>query len=224
MIYYTVYKVTNEINGKFYIGTHKTSNLDDKYMGSGKYLKYAQEKYGLENFRKEILYIFDTPDKMYKKEAEIVSVDFISEENTYNLKVGGFGGWDFINSNDELRVSKNRYAMQLAQQQGIIEKAIQGCNNARENDPAYDAKRFSKASRTLKEYYSDKPGTFKGRTHTDATKKLISQKVSALQKGKGNSQYGTRWIHSVHERKSKRIGKSDPLPEGWTEGRKMKFI
>lgn len=43
---YTVYKTTNIINGKYYIGVHKTTNPNDSYLGSGKAIKEAIKKYG----------------------------------------------------------------------------------------------------------------------------------------------------------------------------------
>lgn len=45
-MFYAIYKITNQIDGKFYIGSHKTKDLNDVYMGSGKYLIHAQKKYG----------------------------------------------------------------------------------------------------------------------------------------------------------------------------------
>jgi hypothetical protein len=98
LMFYLIYKITNNLNNKIYVGSHKTKNKDDGYMGSGKYLNYAINKYGVENFTKEILFIFDNATEMYDKEAEIVNDDFLAEENTYNLKRGGFGGFDYINS------------------------------------------------------------------------------------------------------------------------------
>jgi hypothetical protein len=95
-MHYTVYKVTNNINGMFYIGAHKTKDVNDDYMGSGKYLKRSQNKHGIGNFTKEILFTYDNPEEMYAKEAEIVNEEFIAEENTYNLKVGGSGGFDYV--------------------------------------------------------------------------------------------------------------------------------
>lgn len=96
-MFFTIYKTTCLVNQKFYIGSHRTSDLEDGYLGSGKYLKYAIEKHGREKFVKEILFVFDNPDDMYAKEAELVDKNFLSEENTYNLKVGGFGGFDYLN-------------------------------------------------------------------------------------------------------------------------------
>ena len=91
---YTVYKTTNLINGKFYIGTHKTNDPNDDYMGSGTLLRRAIEKYGRDNFRKDVLFLLDNPADMFAKEAELVDEEFLSENNTYNLKLGGCGGFD----------------------------------------------------------------------------------------------------------------------------------
>lgn len=95
-IYYTIYEITNKVNGKVYIGKHKTRKLNDNYMGSGKLIKAAIEKYGIENFTKEILYVFDNESDMNSKEKEIVTEDFCMKENTYNLAPGGKGGWSYV--------------------------------------------------------------------------------------------------------------------------------
>ena len=64
-------------------------------MGSGKVIIEAIKKYGLDNFEKEIIKIFDNPADMFKMEAEIVDDDFVSRKDTYNIGIGGEGGPHF---------------------------------------------------------------------------------------------------------------------------------
>ncbi len=94
-MYYTIYKVTNKLSGKFYIGKHETNNLDDNYYGSGVHLKRAIKKYGKENFTKEILFVFDTEEEMNAKEKELVTDELILSESNYNKGPGGEGGAHF---------------------------------------------------------------------------------------------------------------------------------
>jgi len=86
---YTVYKITNNINNKIYIGFHITNDLNDGYMGSGKLIKRAIEKYGIESFSKEILKTFDNKEEAEAYEASIVNRDFTLREDTYNIALGG---------------------------------------------------------------------------------------------------------------------------------------
>jgi hypothetical protein len=86
---YTVYKTTNLLNNKIYIGVHKTENIYDNYLGSGLILKQALKLYGRENFKKEILFCFDNLVDAYAKEKELVNQEFVLREDTYNVTVGG---------------------------------------------------------------------------------------------------------------------------------------
>lgn len=91
--YNYLYRITNKINHKIYIGCHQTDNLDDGYLGSGKALKNAINKYGAENFEKTILEYFDNAEDMFKAEARVVTREFIKGANNYNMSEGGRGGY-----------------------------------------------------------------------------------------------------------------------------------
>lgn len=88
-MFYIIYKTTNSINGKIYIGLHKTVNLNDGYQGSGKALLRAIKKYGKENFNTEILEHCSTEAEMIEREKDIVNEAFCADQNTYNLMPGG---------------------------------------------------------------------------------------------------------------------------------------
>ena len=93
---YTVYKITNNINNRYFIGVHKTSDPHDSYMGSGLAIKRAIESYGIDNFTKDILFVSETRETSYNKEKEMIS-ECMDDPLCYNISYGGDGGWDYYN-------------------------------------------------------------------------------------------------------------------------------
>lgn len=91
--YYYVYKITNTINGKIYVGKHSTDNLDDEYMGSGVVLHQAYQKYGLECFKKEVIQFYTNNVELNQGEIFwIARFNSTNPEIGYNLTYGGDGG------------------------------------------------------------------------------------------------------------------------------------
>ena len=87
--HYIIYKITNQVNGKYYIGRHATNNVNDSYMGSGIGIKNAIAKYGVENFTKEIIATADSTDALWDLEKEIVNEDVVKDPMSYNMSYGG---------------------------------------------------------------------------------------------------------------------------------------
>ena len=99
--FHILYKTTNNINNKIYIGVHSTDNLEDGYLGSGVSIGHAIRKYGISNFSREIIEYFENPEDMYKREEEIVNEEFIDREDNYNISLGGRGfGLDVAGENN----------------------------------------------------------------------------------------------------------------------------
>lgn len=99
--YNYIYKITNLTNGKIYIGKHSTDNLDDGYFGSGKRLKCAIRKYGIENFEKEIIAFCYTEDELNRQERFYIR-DFNSMDSSvgYNMTHGGNGAVRLIRTEE----------------------------------------------------------------------------------------------------------------------------
>lgn len=93
-VHYLIYRIDNLENRKHYIGQHQTENPLDSYVGSGKIIRRAVEKEGIEKFVKTILFDFDNFEEMNEKEKELVplSACYPNDPMSYNLREGGFAG------------------------------------------------------------------------------------------------------------------------------------
>ena len=206
-IYHYIYKIVNLINGKFYIGMHSTFDLNDEYMGSGKYLWNAKRKYGIENFAKEILEFLPDRKSLCEREKDLVNEDLIKDPNCMNLKFGGSGGIPPFNEEELLDFHrKGGRTVRLILQKKHIDKLI--------NDSEY-LEAFKKSCSIAKTKQTIFP------VHTDETKKKMRMH-KGKQLGNKNSQAGTMWIYNKELNQNKKIKKTDVIPEGWIKGRKIK--
>ena len=86
-----IYKTTNLVNGKIYVG--QTINKSKYYLGSGKLLHYAIKKYGRKNFKCETLCECETKKELDKMEQYwIKQLDSTNKKIGYNIDPGGLGG------------------------------------------------------------------------------------------------------------------------------------
>ena len=88
-----LYKITNNINSKFYYGVHSLNK--NHYFGSGLLIKKAIKTYGKCNFYKTILFE-GTIEDCYEIEELIVDEQLVNNDNCYNLCLGGYGGLKLI--------------------------------------------------------------------------------------------------------------------------------
>jgi group I intron endonuclease len=204
-MYYLVYKITNTLNGKTYIGCHKTKDKNDGYMGSGKHIKRAINKYGVDNFTKEIIAECSCSEEMFAKEKELVVLD----EMSYNMKVGGEGGFDYLNN-----TGLNTSWKDKQERNSKISKAIK---DKWESDPTYAKALRERLGVRTDNFIESAKVSFLGKEHTDETKEKIRKSVAGKHVGVLNSQHGTMWI--TNGVSNKKIDKTDLIPEGWRRGR-----
>ena len=198
------YRVVNLITENFYYGVHKTSNLNDMYMGSGKYIKNAIKKYGKENFKREILKFFNTFEEALDYEAKIVNDNVLNDPKCYNLKIGGKGG----SAKGRISPMKNKHHSEITRKKiSNSEKGISKNKGMRMSDITKRKISLNNGMRNNGYLVSgNKNGMF------NKTKEK-------------NPNYNTIWIYNKDLNYTKRIDKTlldEYLLKGWVKGRKTK--
>jgi len=209
--YYFIYKTTNVLTNRYYIGMHSTDNLDDGYLGSGKRLRYSINKYGAENHKREIIEFLPDRRTMIEKEVEIVNLNEIAKVECMNLMVGGQGGRGFT----------------------VEQQKVNACNSNKKQrelhkDKDWVKKKGERITISLKKAYSEGRKDIKfnydwnGKKHRKETTEKIGKANSINQLGERNSQYGTCWI--TNDIENKKIKRGDDIPNGWKLGRTPKSV
>ncbi len=201
--YHYIYKTTCNATGKYYIGMHSTSNLEDGYIGSGRRLWLSINKYGKENHSIEILEWLPDRSSLKLREREMVNESLLSNPMCMNLVLGGGGGFISIDGAKKGAIAMNKVTWSNLE---FREKKIN----------------------EIKKRNSDRvkmglfiPLNWTGKKHSEETKQKIGKANSLNQIGEKNSQYGTCWI--TDGKRNLKIKKEDLfLYPQWKKGRKIK--
>ena len=169
------YITTNKVNGKQYVGMHSTDNVDDGYLGTGLLILKAINKYGKENFTREILWKCVDLQEAFSNEAIYIKKYNTLSPNGYNISpTGGLGVPGCFSDETKLKISKARKGKKQSEE--TIRKRVEKNKGQKRSD---EVKR--------------KMGLIhKGLKHSDESKRKISktkkeQKLIAWNKGQKRS-------------------------------------
>jgi len=209
-MYYYIYQITNLLNGKIYVGKHKSIKhpYENGYYGSGKQIIEAIKKYGIENFKKEVLHYCSSLEEMADKEAKVVTEDFVKRLDTYNMHRGGNGGWDHYHGS-EMHSENCRKGGKISAK--ILNEFI---TEQKTNNTQWWKEWYNKVCEANKELVI-RAQSPKAKEKRKATFEKIKH-----QTGKSNSQFGRIWISNVLTKEVKRITIHDDIPDGWVRGKK----
>lgn len=203
-----IYKTTNLITGKYYIGMHITTRMSDGYIGSGLILRRSVAKYGRENHVREILEFCDSQEDLVRRESELITESVVADNLCMNIRLGGIGGGKWT---AEQQRENNRRSIERQRQLHA--------------DSEWSTRKSVRISESLKASYlaGDKVSTAKphpdGWTHSNETLEKMRSifKENGHGLGERNSQHGTIWITDGSS--SKKVKASDVIPDGWVRGR-----
>lgn len=210
---YYIYMTTNLINGKKYIGKHY-GEINDSYLGSGKLLKRAIEKYGKENFLREILdFSKDEEENCEKEKYYIALYDAVHNDMFYNIHEGGnggntIGGWTL---EEKLAYSKKLSVARSGQNGSMWGKHhSQETKNYLSYYATYVRDNSVYRTKEFKEKISNctagEHNGMYGKRHTEESKKKMSENRKGLTCGEKNGMYGKTGIHAIN---GNRIAKMD---------------
>jgi hypothetical protein len=214
-MYFILYQITNNINGKIYVGVHKTKNINDGYMGSGTLIREAIKKYGVENFSKTIISFHASYEELLEAEKTIVDKNFIRRDDTYNLAIGGESCWNYVNLNG---LSGHKFTSEEAKRASKL--GVEKIELLKNTNSEWYNMYCNRITNNFR--YSN---GFEGRKHSRKTIKKMSEIKKNANHGVGeaNSQYGTRWINNGFENKKIKNHLVDEyINNGWLEGRLVK--
>ena len=177
-MFYTVYKTTNTVNTKEYIGVHITNNLKDNYLGSGVILTKAINKYGVNKFNKTIVFRAISKDIAYWVERMLVTEEYVLDKNTYNLTRGGKGGFSHITE----PWNKGKIGVQIAWNKGITGKYFvsaetklkMSLSQSKENNGFYNKVHSAKCKEDMSKKKMGNNNPMFDKHHSDETKLKMS--------------------------------------------------
>jgi len=185
-MYGYIYKTTNLVNGKIYIGKKKGKFIDT-YFGSGRYLRNALEKYGVNSFKVEKIEDCETLEIQNVREKYWIEFYMKSNVSMYNISKGGDGGDTFYKLSDVDRIervsklSKNSYFANLTKEQSIQlhtkaweTRRING-NDKMSEEQKIKLSKSHKGQKVSEETIKKIVASRKGYRHSDEIKRKISE-------------------------------------------------
>lgn len=201
---YYIYLTTNLINNNKYIGKHY-GELDDDYLGSGKLLTLAINKYGKTNFKKEILYISSSNEENNQKEKEFIKTfNAVERRDFYNIHEGGDGGNTTAGWSEE---EKQAYSEKISQKYQGENNPRYGCHLTEETKEKIRQNRDTSYMQTaeykeaMKLAKSGVKNGMYGKKHSEESKRLMSEHSKGKCAGEKNGMYGKKGDNAINGKK-----------------------